>query len=278
MQKINSVPRHCGRQQNFLLMNFFLKESIEYAQQRTYLDDLYSVYPTINNNIRDIDKKLWGKVEESYNNKNNAELIRNMLKLKLFPIKSSYVAFLRKDKDAIRRNPKTVNRLAAELRSMSLDDIYKKCCQPKEANRQIGPMFRSWVARTEWGFPKMNYNAFCSSDNDAICIGTDQEMKEFAEKNLHYVHDKGLDFLARISGRYVIGEAKFITDNGGHQMTQFNDAIATVESRINAVRVAILDGVLYIKSNNKMYKGITEVYSEDNIMSALLLRDFLYTL
>lgn len=75
-------------------MNFFLKESIEYAQQRTYLDDLYSVYPTINNNIRDIDKKLWGKVEESYNNKDNAELIRNMLKLKLFPIKSSYVAFL----------------------------------------------------------------------------------------------------------------------------------------------------------------------------------------
>ena len=259
-------------------MNFFLKESIEYAQQRTYLDDLYSVYPTINNSIRDIDTKLWKEIETSYNNKDNVELINNMLKLKLFPIKSSYVAFLRKDRDAVRRNPMTVNRLAAEIRSMSLDDIYKKCSQPKEANRQIGPMFRSWVAHTDWGIPKLNYDAFCSSDENAICLGTDQEMKKYATENLHYVHEKGLDFLARINGRYVIGEAKFITDNGGHQMTQFNDAIATVESRINAVKVAILDGVLYIKSNNKMYKGITEVYSEDNIMSALLLRDFLYTI
>lgn len=278
MQKINYASKSYGDIKTILLMNLFLKESIEYAQQRTYLDDLYSIYPTINNSIRDIDKELWKKVEASYNGKDNAELIRNMLKLKLFPIKSSYVAFLRKDKDAIRRNPKTVNRLAAELRNMSLSDIYEKCSQPKEANRQIGPMFRSWIKRTEWGFPKMNYDEFCDSNKDAICIGTDQEMQEFASKNLHYDHDKGLDFLARINGRYVVGEAKFITDNGGHQMTQFNDAISTVESRINAVKVAILDGVLYIKSKNKMYKDITEVHSEDNIMSALLLRDFLYTI
>lgn len=259
-------------------MNFFLKESIEYAQQRSYLDDLYSVYPTINNSIRDIDKNLWGKIEESYDNHDNVELIVNMLKLKLFPIKSSYVAFLRKDKDAIRRNPETVNRLAAEIRDMSLKELYRKCSQPKEANRQIGPMFRDWVARTDWGYPLLRYKEFCNTEKDGICWGTDQEMKDFATKNLHYVHEKGLDFLARIHGRYVIGEAKFLTDYGGHQMTQFNDAIATVESRINAVRVAILDGILYIKSNNKMYKGITEVYSEDNIMSALLLRDFLYTI
>lgn len=47
---------------------------------------------------------------------------------------------------------------------------------------------------------------------------------------------------------------------------QGNDAINTVESRVNAIRVAILDGVLYIKGNNKMYNGITEIYSEDNII------------
>lgn len=62
------------------------------------------------------------------------------------------------------------------------------------------------------------------------------------------------------------------------ELGQGNDAIDTVESRVNAIRVAILDGVLYIKGNNKMYNGITEIYSEDNIMSALLLRDFLHTL
>ena len=37
-------------------------------------------------------------------------------------------------------------------------------------------------------------------------------MKLFAEKSLGYNRNKGLDFLARINGKYVIGEAKFLTD------------------------------------------------------------------
>jgi len=31
-----------------------------------------------------------------------------------------------------------------------------------------------------------------------------------------------LDLVARVRGRYVIGEAKFLTDYGGHQTAQFN--------------------------------------------------------
>lgn len=38
-------------------MNPFLKYNITYAQQRNYLDDLYSVYHTLPNGIRDIDEK-----------------------------------------------------------------------------------------------------------------------------------------------------------------------------------------------------------------------------
>lgn len=259
-------------------MNLFLKQSIEYAQQRSYLDDLYHVYPTINNALRDIDEDLWSSIEKAYNDHDNIALITNMLKLDLFPIKSSYVAFLKHDHKAIFRNPKTINRLATDIRQMSLGELYNKCSQPKEANRQIGPMFKHWVTHTEWGFPLLSYDKFCSTETDAICVGSDKEMQNFAFERLNYKHDKGLDFLARINKHYVIGEAKFLTDYGGHQMTQFNDAISTVESRVNAIRVAILDGVLYIKGNNKMYNGITDIYSEDNIMSALLLRDFLYTL
>ena len=36
--------------------------------------------------------------------------------------------------------------------------------------------------------------------------------------------DKGLDFIARFNGKYVIGEfPKFLTDFGGHQNAQFNE-------------------------------------------------------
>jgi hypothetical protein len=40
----------------------------------------------------------------------------------------------------------------------------------------------------------------------------------------------------------------------------------------------MLDGVPYIKGNNKMYKPITETYKNHNIMSALVLKKYLYQL
>lgn len=88
-----------------------------------------------------------------------------------------------------------------------------------------------------------------------------------------------MDFVGRFNGKLVIGEAKFLTDFGGHQNAQFNDALSTIMStEINAVKIAILDGVLYIKGNNKMYKSITTRYKNLNIMSSLVLREFLYQL
>ena len=102
-------------------------------------------------------------------------------------------------------------------------------------------------------------------------------MMDFAKEEFGYNHNTGLDFVGRFNGKYVIGEAKFLTDFGGHQNAQLNDAISTVEAKkVNAVKIAILDGVLYIKGNNKMYKSITETYKNYNIMSSLVLREFLY--
>ncbi|WP_423911185.1 hypothetical protein [Candidatus Spongiihabitans sp.] len=112
------------------------------------------------------------------------------------------------------------------------------------------------------------------------CFGkqiSDAQMMEFAKQNLGYKHDKGLDFVARFNNKYVIGETKFLTDSGGHQNAQFNDAIITVESKVDAIPVAILDGAPYIESNNKMCKSVRN-QNKHNIMSALVLREFLYSL
>jgi hypothetical protein len=57
------------------------------------------------------------------------------------------------------------------------------------------------------------------------------------------------------------------------------DAISTITTpSVKAITVAILDGVLYINSNNKMYRDITTTYADHNILSALLLREFLYSI
>lgn len=260
-------------------MNKWTKLSIEYANQRSYLDDLFQVYPTIPEGIREIDENIWNEVEKEFKRKNNISLVKELLKLDLFPIKDSYIAYLKRDKTSIERNPKTINRISGRLYEMGLDKIFERCSEPKETNRQIGPMFKDWLNRKALGIQPVPLEKFILNNDDAILDAGDKAMMDFAKENLNYNHNKGLDFVARFNEKYVIGEAKFLTDFGGHQNAQFNDAISTIEAKgVKAIKIAIIDGVLYIKGRNKMYKSITETYNNHNIMSALVLREFLYQL
>lgn len=260
-------------------MNHWTELSIEYANQKSYLDDLFSVYPTIPEGIRDINQLMWNKVETFFNERNNEELVKTLLSFELFPIKDSYVAYLKRDKNAILRNPRTVNRLAGRMYELGLNKLYEKCTEAKETNRQIGPLFKRWVKQGTLGMRILKLHDFETTKKDAILDASDEEMKDWAKRTINYNRLKGLDFVARVNNKYVIGEAKFLTDFGGHQNAQFNDAISTITTQgINAITVAILDGVLYIPSNNKLYKEVTELYNEYNIMSALVLREFLYSL
>lgn len=58
-------------------MNKWTKLSIEYTNQRSYLDDLFRVYPTIPEGIREIDGNAWKNVENAFKRKNNTQLIQS---------------------------------------------------------------------------------------------------------------------------------------------------------------------------------------------------------
>ncbi|MEK7609719.1 MAG: restriction endonuclease [Patescibacteria group bacterium] len=258
-------------------MNPWIQLSIDYANQKNYLDDLFQVYPTIPDGIRDIDTTLWKKTEKAFKDRKNDELVESLLQLDLFPIKDSYVAYLKRDKKAMQRNPATISRLAGRLYGMGLTRLFERCSEPKETNRQIGPLFRRWLNRKSLGVESLKVEQFLATKDNAILDAGDIEMMGFAREYLNYKHGKGLDLVARFNNKYVIAEAKFLTDFGGHQNAQFNDAISTIKAKnVNAIKVAILDGVLYIKGNNKMYRDITTTLKKENIMSSLVLREFLY--
>lgn len=260
-------------------MNLWTKLSIEYASQRSYLDDLFQVYPTIPEGIRDIDSALWFRVERSFDHRDNFGLVESLLDMELFPIKDSYVAYLRRDRTAIQRNPRTVDRIAGRLYEMGKDQIYKRCSEPKETNRQIGPMFKNWVMKKSLGIAPVSQSEFISTNQNAILDASDQEGMDFARTHLNYSRDKGLDFVARFNNKYVIGEAKFLTDIGGHQNAQFSDALSLLNhTEVNAITLSVLDGVLYIPGKSKMYKYIADQNRNQNILSALVLREFLYQL
>ena len=148
-------------------MNHWTALSIEYANQRSYLDDLFQVYPTIPDGIRGIDEKKWAKVEEAFSNQSNEDLIRALLAMDLFPLKDSYIAYLKRDASAIQRNPRTISRICGRLYEMGLDKIFERCSEPKETNRQIGPMFKQWLRKKSLGIMPVNLNAFTANNNDA---------------------------------------------------------------------------------------------------------------
>ena len=51
-------------------------------------------------------------METFFNSKDNSSLVKELLSFELFPIKDSYVSYLKRDNTSIERNPKTINRLA----------------------------------------------------------------------------------------------------------------------------------------------------------------------
>ena len=90
-------------------MNYWTELSIEYANQRSYLDDLFTIYPTIPEGIRSVNEESWELITTAFHDNQQITLLQELLKLDLFPIKDSYIAFLKRDKNAIFRNPNTVS-------------------------------------------------------------------------------------------------------------------------------------------------------------------------
>lgn len=263
-------------------MNYWTEKSIEIANEGAYLDRLYNIYPMGNNECRNIAPDVIDTINRAIEIQDDTTLINYLLRQELFPIKDSYVAYLKRDSDAILRNPKIVNRITNKIYKIGAEEVIRRIREPKETNRQMGPLFNNWLKRGELGLNLVeSEEALLKSKDDCIFIGSDQAKKEFAHRYLGYNREKGLDFLARINDIYIMGEAKFLTDFGGHQNAQFDDALSTMrtkleQSKYKVLLVSILDGVLYIKSKNKMFTRLEDDLTDDEIvLSAVLLSDFI---
>lgn len=263
-------------------MNIWTQKSIELANQRNYLDLLYKVYPMSNNLRREMKKEDIQKLNEYYEMRDKNKLLNLLLKQEVFPIKDSYISYLKRDKSAINRNPATVDRIVGMLYEMGINKIIDRTTAPKETNRQIGPLFKNWIDRGTIGcIVTKNENEFLEYEGNIIFNSSDKAMQMFAKNHLGYLREKGLDFIGKFNNTYIIGEAKFLTDFGGHQNAQYEDAMATLATSLmktnkKVLKIAILDGVLYINSQNKMHNNL--ISKDEIIISAILLRDFLYSI
>lgn len=258
--------------------NFWVHRSIDLANASGYLDRLHTVYPVMQEGGRTLPPELKIELEKIYRSNDDAALVRKLLSLRneyRFPIKDPYAAFLGKNPKFLEFNPCTVARIAQSIRTLGFEGMIASLEEPKEFNRQIGTLFKKWLPQL--GYPFLSPQAFEGGPQIAFLQGSDRILQTFANEKLGCQLQKAPDFVAKVREKYVVGEAKFLTDHGGHQNAQFEDALRLLEGvEGKAERIAILDGVVWIKSSTKMYHRVCEL--EKPTMSALLLKEFLESL
>ena len=255
-------------------MNKWIKKSIVLANSPGYLDKLSEIYIMQINPERPIPAHIIFKVKKAFDNKEDINLIKLLIKYaEVFPVKDSYIGFLRKKPEAIEENPLTTERIAKRLYSLGFEGLLRDSAKPKETNRQLGPAFKKYLPKL--GYPIVNKSTILANKTETLILsGSDNYLKDFAVNNLGCRLRKGIDLLMKKKGRYLIGEAKFLTTPGGEQSGGFFDAFSMVEEKSgNATRIALIDGYIWLRSDKGIYDTI--VKSENNIMSAVLLKDFI---
>ncbi len=254
-------------------MNKWIQKSINLANSEGYLDKLYEIYPIELGDIRTIPDNIRKKIQKAFREKNKIDLIKELLKLPKFPIDDPYISSLRRHPSLLSKNPETIERIYKKLFSLGIDTVLELSSKPKSPSRQLGHSFKRWLRTLN--YPFLEINIFKEYSNTAFLEGGDKKLKQFANDELRLDNlKKGIDFILKINNKFILGEAKFLTDYGGTQNNQFRDAIdvATIK-KDNIIGVAIIDGIVWFDSNAYMHRTIKSFNGV--ALSAILLKEFI---
>lgn len=253
-------------------MNKWIKKSIQIANAPRYLDNLSKIYVMQVNPQRPLSENVEKRISQVFREKNTKELIKLLLTAEIFPVKDSYIGFIRAKEKGLDQNPKTVARIGERLYGLGLETLLQEATRPKETNRQLGSAFRRYLPSL--GYLMLDEDELDKTSDTAILKGSDRLLKEYATQKLGCRLDKGIDILFKKHDIYVIGEAKFLTTPGGEQDRGFDDASNFIKGRSDrANRIALLDGYIWIKSNKGIFSKILKCNLD--IFSALLLKEYI---
>ena len=254
-------------------MNKLIQKSIKLANSQGYLDRLFEIYPIETGDPRQIPETLKKEIQKAFRDKNKVELIKKLLKLPKFPIDDPYIASIRRHPFLLQKNPETIERITRKLFSMDVETILDLGSSPKSPSRQLGHSFKRWLRTLN--YPFLNKDEFINYNGIAFLEGSDKRLKQFAVEELGVKElKKGIDFVLKTKNKFILGEAKFLTDYGGTQNNQFRDAISVAKiKRDKIVGIAVLDGIVWFESNAYMHRTVKSI---DGIaLSALLLEEFI---
>ena len=254
-------------------MNRWTKKSINLANSRGYLDRLFKIYPIELGIVRGVPADIKKEIQKAFKTKNKIHLIKELLRLPKFPIDDPYIASLRRHPFLLQKNPETIERISKKLFSMDVDTILELASKPKSPSRQLGHSFKNWLRTID--YPFLKENEFKEYDGIVFLDGSDKKLKKFAVEELEIRNlKKGIDFVLKTKKKFILGEAKFLTDYGGTQNNQFNDAVSVAKiKKGKVIGIAVLDGIVWFESNAYMHRTIKSL--NGIALSALLLKEFI---
>ena len=254
-------------------MNIWTQKSIELARKPKYLDALSAVYVMNINPERPLTKEVEKKIRVAFLGKKDKELVHLLIQNEVFPVKDSYIGFLRLNPKAINQKPLTIKRIAQRLYALGLEALIKEATRPKETNRQLGQSFKKWLPQL--GYPVLNAEDFARARGTAILAGGDAQLAKYAREKLGCTLSKGIDFVLKKGDRCIIGEAKFLTTPGGEQDRGFDDASNFIKGKMrpNVKRIAVLDGYVWVERTGGLHNKI--VRNNLDIFSSLLLPEYI---
>jgi len=254
-------------------MNKWIQMSINLANSKGYLDKLFKIYPIEIGNIRAIPDSIRKGVQRAFREKNKIDLIKELLKLPKFPIDDPYIASLRRHPSLLSKNSETIERISKKLFSLGIDTVLELSGKPKSPSRQLGHRFKRWLRTLD--YPFLEENEFKKYSGVGFLDGSDKRLKKFAVEELGIRNlKKGIDFILKTKNKFILGEAKFLTDYGGTQNNQFREAMNVAKiKKGNIIGIAVIDGIVWFESNAYMHRTIKSFNGV--ALSALLLEEFI---
>lgn len=256
------------------------KKSFEEAEKEGYVDRVRSEVYDIKKSQerRDLSDDLKKKAREAYNKGDDKELVKAFLEFDKFPFDNVFVGLLR-NIDNLENNPDTIDEISSRIREMGLEEAFKQCSAPKVTNRKLGNKFEQYI-ETDFNFPKTNsldkFEENSRDKNYLVFTGSGKQIKEFIN-NKGVNINKEPDLLCKkekSETTYIVGEAKFLTSQGGHQSRQLDDVVKLAEySKSNVNAIGIVDGVPWFNKSNQM--GQKMINANGDIISVLLLEDYI---
>ena len=279
-------------------LNEWTRKTLDLAANKNYLDKLLKIYPAKLPPGRPLPNSKREKIIKLYKKKNYENLVIFLINLKNpFPIEHPYAALLRHlskstRETVIKHNPQIIKELANLLSSLGLDNIIKGVERPKDINRTLGAAFKAWVNK-EFNKPPFkvvkDYNKLPKCPDNKICVyaGPDEKIASFIKTHLKLREPNekffDRDVLVKVKNLYVIGEARFLSTQGGSQARDLDNTLRFVEimeniarntSEVNIKGIALIDGIVwfyepYIRQIQERATG------NKVVMSALFLKEYL---